>query len=240
VIGALTFLTVLGPRRHSQQPGSSGFAWFWLVGGGIGFILAGVWLALSAVAGPGVAALIVVTVDLALTGMLHFDGLADSADGLIAPMDRQRRLEIMRKPDIGAFGVCVLVICLMGRWVGLQEGGFNPLILVAVWSMSRAIAATIPGFVSYARSDGGLASAFLPGATRWLGLSLIPAIVLALATNPIVGAVSIVALMAGALSVLVLARHQIGGFTGDVLGAVIVVSETAALLAAAGASGANQ
>jgi len=237
MLGAITFLTVFGPRQTSQQPGSSGFAWFWLVGASIGSAVAGVWWSLSMVASPPVAALVAVLVDMSVTGMLHLDGLADSADGLLAPMKRHRRLEVMRKPDVGAFGVCALVMGLLGRWVALSGGGFNPLVIVGVWSMSRSLAATVPGFVRYARPDGGLASAFLPGATRWLVIGLIPGMIMTVVAEPLAGGLATGALMVGAMLVVALARRQIGGFTGDVLGAVIVVAETVALIVAASITG---
>lgn len=63
---------------------------------------------------PLVAAALTVAVGLALTGLLHLDGLIDSADSLLAPMPCDRRLAVMCEPTIGAFGVVAAVaVCLL-------------------------------------------------------------------------------------------------------------------------------
>ena len=68
---------------------------------------------------PAVAGGLAVAADLALTGMLHLDGLADSADGLLPPLPRDRRLAVMRSPDVGAFGVAAVVSAIGLRWAAL-------------------------------------------------------------------------------------------------------------------------
>lgn len=229
MLSALGFLTVFGRAR---TPDRHTFLFFPPVGALIGAALAGVWMVSTQLWSPGIAAVLVVAADLAITGMLHADGLADSADGLLPHLDRERRLAVMSAPDVGAFALAVVAVVLLARWAALATDLVEPLSLVAVWAASRTVLAVIPALVPYAR-DGGLASALLPGARVWVGLWLVPAgLVLALAQG-VTGAVALLSLLAAAAGVVVLARRRVGGFTGDVLGATAVVAETVALLALA-------
>lgn len=231
MLSALAFLTVVGTGR---PPDASTMRWFPVVGAAIGGTLALVWLGAEEVWSAPVAAALVVAVDLAITGMLHLDGLADSADGLLPHLARERRLAVMTAPDIGAFALGVVPTVLLLRWASLAGDRVEPLALIGVWAASRAIAGVIPSVVPYAR-DHGLASPFLAGASPWIGLALVPAAALLLLAHGILGIASLAAAVGGGAAVVTLARHRIGGFTGDVLGAAIVVAETTALLVLAAA-----
>ena len=109
---ALAFLTPLG---GPVAPSPSALAWFPVVGALLGLGLGGVWWLADRLWAAPVAAAVVVAADLALTGMLHFDGLVDSADGLLPPLVAERRLEVMADPAAGAFGVGVAVVVLLLR-----------------------------------------------------------------------------------------------------------------------------
>lgn len=225
-MSALAFLTVLG---SSRPPQARTLWWFPVVGALIGAGMAGAHWGAHQLWGPMVAGAIVVAADLALTGALHLDGLADSADGLLPHMDRPRRLAVMAEPDIGAFAIAVVVPVLMLRWAVLAEPDIEPVAFVAIWASSRTMAAIIPALVPYARPDG-LAAPFRAGSRRWLGLWLAPAAAMLITARGLSGAVAAAAAMATAAAVVSLARRRLGGFTGDVLGAVILLSETTALL----------
>jgi adenosylcobinamide-GDP ribazoletransferase len=180
-----------------------------------------------------VAAAIVVAADLALTGLLHVDGLADSADGLLPHLDRARRLEVMATPDVGAFGVATVGAVLLLRWATLATMAPSPLLLGGLWCASRTAMAVTARTMPYAR-PGGLASSFLGGRARpaaIVGGAL--AVALGFAGPGVPGAVAVGAVAVGAAGVVVLARRRIGGFTGDVLGASGMVGETAGLVVAA-------
>lgn len=229
MLSALGFLTVFGGAR---TPDRTTFLFFPVVGALIGAALAGVWLVSVELWSPGVAAVLVVAADLAITGMLHADGLADAADGLLPHLDRDRRLAVMAAPDVGAFALAVVPVVLLGRWAALATDLVEPLSLIAVWAASRTVLAVVPALVPYAR-DAGLASTMLPGARRWTALWLVPAAGVLVVAQGTTGAVALVALLATAVGVVLLARRRVGGFTGDVLGACAVLAETVALLALA-------
>lgn len=229
MLSALGFLTVLGGAR---TPDRATFAAFPLVGALIGAALAGVWLLASELWSPGVAAVLVVAADLAITGMLHLDGLADSADGLLPHLPPERRLAVMRAPDVGAFALAVVPVVLLARWAALATDLVEPLALVGVWAASRTVLAAVPAVVPYAREQG-LASSMLDGARPWVAVWLVPALVVLVIAQGATGAVALGVLVATGTGVVALARRRIGGFTGDVLGATAVLAETVALLALA-------
>ncbi|WP_419924289.1 adenosylcobinamide-GDP ribazoletransferase [Candidatus Poriferisocius sp.] len=226
-MGAVAFLTVFG---RGQVPQARALWWFPMVGAGMGTVLAGVHWGTGELWPLMVVGILVVAADLVLTGGLHLDGLADSADGLLPHMERDRRLVVMSRPDVGAFAVAAVVVVLGARWSALAVDSVESLALVPIWAISRTLVALVPAIVPYARPRG-LADPFMAGARRWLALWLAPAIAALVLIEGITGAVAAGVAVAAAVGVVVLAWRRLGGFTGDVLGAVIMVAETAALLA---------
>src|SRR3954471_17340168 len=219
---ALAFLTPLGGAAAAS---ARAMRWFPLVGAGIGAALGGIWWIAGQVWPPAVAAAVVVAADLGLTGLLHLDGLADSADGLLPHLTRERRLEVMAAPDVGAYGVGVAATVLLLRWSALATLKPDPTLLAGLWCGSRTLMATVAATVPYAREEG-LASAFLGGPRTW------PVAVGGAIAAGLLARLAAVGVLAGLL-VVALARRRIGGFTGDVLGAAGVVGETVGLLVAA-------
>jgi adenosylcobinamide-GDP ribazoletransferase len=227
---ALAFLT---PLFGASEPRPETLTWFPFAGAALGLVLGAVWWGAERIWPAAVAAAIVVAADLALTGLLHVDGLADSADGLLPHLDRARRLEVMAAPEVGAFGVAAVVAVLLLRWAALATTAPSPLLLGGLWCASRTAMAVAARTVPYAR-PGGLASAFLGG--RTLSTALIGAVLatgLAFAGPGVAGIAAVAGVVAGAAGVVALARRRIGGFTGDVLGASGMVGETAGLVVAA-------
>ena len=227
VMGAVAFLTVFG---RGQVPQARALWWFPMVGAGMGAVLAGVHWGAGELWPLMVVGILVVAADLVLTGGLHLDGLADSADGLLPHMERDRRLDVMSRPDVGAFAVAAVVVVLGARWSALAVDSIESLALVPIWAISRTLVALVPAIVPYAR-PGGLADPFMAGVRRWLALWLAPAIAALVLIEGIPGTVAAGVAVAAAVGVVAFARRRLGGFTGDVLGAVIMVAETAALLA---------
>ena len=229
---ALGFLTPLG---GPSVPDRRTLGWFPVVGAAIGFALGAVWWGAERIWPAAVAAAIVVAADLALTGLLHVDGLADSADGLLPQVPRHRRLEIMADPSVGAYGVAVVVVVLLLRATSLAVMSPDALLLAGVWCASRTAMAVTARAVPYAR-DEGLATALLGGG--WVTVAVggvTAAAALGALADGAAGVLAIVLGLAGSAGVVLLAHRRLGGFTGDVLGAAGVVGETVALLAAAAA-----
>jgi adenosylcobinamide-GDP ribazoletransferase len=230
---ALAFLTPL--PVGGGPPNGITFDWFPVAGALIGLGVGSAWWLADRAFAPAVAAALVLVADLALTGMLHVDGLADSADGLL-PHHRgtARRLEVMAAPDVGAFGVAVVVVVLLLRFAALASQPVSVLLVVALWCGSRTVMAVGARALPYARAEGGLASAFTGGDWRRVALyGLVTTLALGAVADGRRTVVAVGASIAAGLLVLIVARRRIGGFTGDVLGAAGIVGETVGLLLAA-------
>lgn len=226
MLSALTFLTVLG---RSRAPGGRAFWWFPVVGAGLGAAVGGVHLGVHRLWAPLVAGVVVVAADLILTGALHLDGLADSADGLLVHADRPRRLALMAEPGIGVFALAAGGVVLLARWALLADPDIHWPALAGIWATSRTLAAVVPAFVGYAR-PGGLAEAFRAGSRRWLLVWLAPAATGLFFVSGPLGPIAVAAAGVTCVGIILVAKRRLGGFTGDILGAVIILSETAALL----------
>lgn len=243
---AVSFLTPLG---GAIEPSPGALVWFPAVGAGIGALLGLVWWGASRAWPAAVVAVLVVGLDLGLTGMLHLDGLVDSADGLLPHLSREARLAAMREPSVGAFGISVGGVVLLARWAAVfsltpSSLVHSLLLLVGIWAASRALMAMVMVTIPYARAQGGggLATAFV-GSARRAGtrvtqamaagaLGLAAAVICLVLWRPVAGVISLAAGLAAAGAVVLLAVRRLGGFTGDILGAAGVVLETVALLVA--------
>ncbi len=228
---AIAFLTPLG---GPAVPDARTLSWFPVVGALIGLLVGGAWWGAQEVWPMAVAAAIVIAVDLAVTGLLHLDGLVDSADGLLPQVPRDRRLAIMAEPTVGAYGVAVAGVVLLLRFSAFASMEANVLLVAGIWCGSRTAMAVAARALPYARPEGGLATAFTGGDWRPVGLA---GLILAVSLGAVAGGrqseLAVALGIAASVAVLAFARRRLGGFTGDVLGAAGVIGETIALLVAA-------
>ena len=105
----------------------------------------------------GPAAMLALATTILVTGALHEDGLADTADGLGGGRTRERKLEIMRDSRIGTYGACALIISLALRWSALAAIAYPWSVAAALPVAHAAARAGVPAFmwlVPPARSDG--------------------------------------------------------------------------------------
>ncbi|MEH2534264.1 adenosylcobinamide-GDP ribazoletransferase [Bradyrhizobium sp. AZCC 1588] len=185
---------------------------------------------------PGPAAMLALASTVIVTGALHEDGLADTADGLGGGRTRERKLDIMRDSRIGTYGACALIISLALRWSALAAIAAPRSVMIALLlahAAARAGAPTFMAFVPPARPDGLSARAGQPApqnAAIALGLGTL---VLALGFGPGKAILAMALLALIGLMMARLAIKQIGGQTGDILGAFEQLAETAILLMAA-------
>jgi adenosylcobinamide-GDP ribazoletransferase len=168
-----------------------------------------------------------------ITGALHEDGLADSADGLFGGKTREQRLDIMRDSRIGSFGAIALGIAIMSR-VGAYDVliRLQPLdmimIMAAVASFSRAMVVDMMWATRAARSDGLSVLAGRPGRNGALFALACGAALTLFAGYHLHNESGLVALVAAGLITGLMRRvtmRLIGGQTGDVCGAVQVLCE---------------
>lgn len=218
---ALTLLTVL--PVGNAAPSAAATLWFVPVGALVGGVIVVLDMALSAV----LPAIVVAPIDLLalalLTGGLHLDGLADSADGLFGGGDAARRLRIMREPAIGAFAVVAVVLVLLVDAAALASTPERATLLWLGAVCSRWTIAVAVSTVPYARSEGlGTSYRGTSGRVRAV-VATVTAAVLALPFG-IIGAAAMA--VAAGLAVLVAARamRALGGLTGDVYGAMVEIT----------------
>lgn len=234
---AAAFLTRL-PIRQQEPAGLSALAravrCFPLVGLGVGLAAGVVYAVATEVALPPIlAAVLAVAAAILVTGALHEDGLADTADGFGGGSDRETKLQIMRDSRIGTYGVIALILALAAQIAALSALADSDSVaaaLIVSHAASRALLVPVMHREPPARSDGLAASAGRPDAstTLWaLGIAGLAALVFA-------GFGGIIAFVIGAgvaWAVVWVARRQIGGITGDVLGTVQQTTAIAMLLA---------
>ncbi|MEK9672171.1 MAG: adenosylcobinamide-GDP ribazoletransferase [Rhodospirillaceae bacterium] len=240
---ALAFLTRI-PSGVNHDGGTGALAraaWaFPLIGVLIGGLGGGV-VMLTSGSGlhPLACALLALAVMAAVTGALHEDGLADFADGL-GGQTRERRLDIMADPRIGAFGVLALIFSVGLRSTALMSlsgPGIACATMIAAAGLSRAGMVLAMHWLSPAR-QGGLGH----GAGRPSQTVTIAAVALGLAAAvPLlwINGVGVIGILGAAFAAALFtgwAMHAaLGGQTGDGLGAQQQATETAIYLAAAGA-----
>lgn len=181
---------------------------------------------------PAVAAGWTLAVQIVATGALHEDGLADTADGFGGGRTRARKLEIMRDSRIGAFGALALLLALAARGTSIAAIGAPGRVacaLVAAGALGRGAIVLVLLVLAPARTEGlaaGLREAALGRSAVALALAAATALTLlpVRAALPAIGAAGVVA-----LALAWTARRQIGGHTGDVLGAASLATECVVL-----------
>jgi adenosylcobinamide-GDP ribazoletransferase len=237
---SIIFCTRL-PLAHAKPIASSdiaGASWAMPIAGAlVGLIGAAVYWLTSAIGlTPFSAAALALVATLIATGCLHEDGLADTADGFGGGNSRERKLEIMRDSRIGTYGACALVMSLMLRWSALASIADPVAAAMALIAAHAAARAPLPAFMRFvppARTDGLAAEAGGPPREGAAAASFFGAVALGLCLGP--GAVIIGLLLLSSAAILMawLSVRQIGGQTGDVLGALEQINEILVLLTAA-------
>jgi len=247
---SVTLLTVIRLRAPVTAPSratvAAAMAWAPAVGLLLGMVAAAVLVVADHPlgAGPLTAAGLAVAALALLTRGLHLDGLADLADGLGSGKPAPMALDIMRRSDIGPFGIVTLVLTLVIQVAALAhaeaagDGRGPAALIVAVVTGRLALTWACRRGVAAARQEG--LGALVAGTVR----PVIP-FVMTLALLAAASAVAIgkplgwtlpLAVVAGLAAALVLQRHavrRLGGITGDVLGALIEVAATVTLVVAA-------
>ena len=231
LIAAISFLTRLPVGRLVKVDAGDvarAAGWFPFVGLLLGAIYAGAAWLLRGHWPDVVVAVLLVALDALLTGALHFDGLADTADGFGGGKDREDVLRIMRDHAIGSYGgtALVLLVALKVAAYSLlaRDGRLVALLLTPAfgrWSILLLTAA-----LPYARETASVVKGMGIGALLAGTVTVAAALAAALQYLPGMLATIVVSFVFG-----LYCRRRIGGITGDTLGANVQLCECAALLA---------
>jgi adenosylcobinamide-GDP ribazoletransferase len=234
----MAFFSRLAVAPRAPAPDFRASAWAWPLAGLMIALIPAALLAMARGANvpPFVAAALALAALAAVTGALHEDGLADTADGLGGGRDRAAKLAIMRDSRLGTYGALALMFSVVVRIGSLSvlvlDPGRGALVLLMVAVISRALALWHWHVLAPARGDGLAVAGGQPDATS-LAIGLATG---ALAAIPLLFMAFGAALFALALAILgtfafnSLCRHQIGGHTGDTLGAAQQAAETLLLV----------
>ena len=236
-VAFFTRIPVPASVEFSQASLNRASRYFPAVGWLIGALCAtALWL-LMLVFPQDVAVLISIAISLLLTGCFHEDGLADTCDGLGGGWTREQKLSIMKDSRIGTYGAAALWVSLTLKFVVLSQL-INPVLaLLVAHPLSRIIPTVFIAAMSYV-SDVDTSKA-KPLAESGSGADTAIAIITGLIAlifinNPFI--ILLVLLVVAGVAYIFLKR-QIGGFTGDALGAVQQVGELALYLSLLALSG---
>ena len=237
LLGAVQFLTRVPIRLGAPVEHARVVPWFGVVGVLIGAAVGGVAAGLAEVVPMAVAAACAVVTGLLITGAFHEDGLADIADAFGGGWTVERRLEILKDPRHGTYGVAALTSSIVLR-VACAASIVAPAALfvsfVAAHGLGRVSAVTAMKTAPPATESGlgvSAASSLRPAPTLLGLLAAVGAVAVVCGwwVLPFIG-VAVV----GTAAVVGLAVRKIGGLAGDVLGAVEQVVECLVLIVAAG------
>ncbi len=227
-VGTLTALPVPAPRVVDAAVGRGAMLWAPAVGALLGAAAAAAaWAVESTWHSGWLAAVAAVAVLAAATRGLHLDGLADTADGLGSARPAEEALAVMRRSDVGPFGVATLVLVLLAQvglaaqadpWVWVGAGAVGR--LAATWGCVRGVPA------ARASGLGAAVAGTVPAAAALAATAAVAAAALAYGPR---GPAAVLAGLAAAGLLLAHSVRRLGGVTGDVLGAAVETATLAAL-----------
>jgi cobalamin 5'-phosphate synthase/cobalamin synthase len=239
-LAAVSFLTRLPVERRfhfGPKEVARSARWFPLVGLLMGALSMGSWYALSLIFSPLVTAVLLVALGAILTGALHLDGLADTADGFGGGRTREDVLRIMRDHAIGSYGAAALILDVVLKAAAIaalvdRRRALEGLLLAPV--LGRWSAVLLSATQPYARNvEDDRVTAGTPTrlvARPELTIATIVAIAIAVAVNSLVGGAALICVALAAGGWAWWCRCRIGGITGDTLGAAVEAAECLVLL----------
>lgn len=233
-LGFLTIIPVPGKWSGEEDDPGRGLPYFIIVGLIIGLSLAGLDVLLNMILPIFPASAAVVVAMIAVSGGLHIDGLADTADGFFSSKPRERVLEIMRDSRIGSMGVAAIVSVFTMKVAALAalsgHARFGAILLMPV--AGRFALVFMIAAMKYVRGNEGLGTAF--SKNRSWAVAIISFCILALAGWPVVGIVTIpvaASTLAGVALFSLYINKGLGGYTGDTLGAGCELMELVPVIA---------
>ena len=234
LIAAIQFITVIPVGKPGTYDPIGMIAFFPLVGlllGGIVSVFDMIFLNFWS---PLVASLLDVILLIMVTGSLHIDGLADTADGLYGNRPKEKALAIMKDSRVGAMGLVAVFCGLSAKWAGLAEISVHRsllLLIIPVYARSSMLFGI--RFLEYGRAESGTGHGIFAeklAISSFWGLIIPVALSLFLGWRAVVLNLGFVVIVTCTLGFY---RRRIGCITGDMLGALTEVTEAGLFLLAA-------
>ncbi|MGV7222252.1 MAG: adenosylcobinamide-GDP ribazoletransferase [Nitrospinales bacterium] len=225
---AIGFLTIIRVPDSDQKTTGASILFFPIVGLILGGLLVGMDFVGSLFLSNELRALLDVLFLAVISGGLHLDGLADSADGFFSHKDKARILEIMRDSRMGPMGGIALIFCLLFKVAGISEIEFLPgwtILLIAPATSRFALVAGLV-FIKNARNTESLgANLYQKGNYNLMVMGIIPAMILFI-WSPVSAIFVLGIAFITIYSIIKYFHKKIGGITGDALGALLETTET--------------
>ena len=232
LLGAIVFLTRVPVRTSRSLDTASSVPWFPIVGLLLGGLVGGVAALLEPWASPSVAAGVAIVVGLLVTGCFHEDGLGDVADAFVGGWTRDDRLRILKDSRHGTYGVAAIVSSIALRFVALGAlvaAGPEAAVIGAMAAHGLARAGAVGTMLVARPATGkGLGADYVARLRRGptaIGIGATIAIVSFVGGWWVAAAAATVA--ATTTAAVTWSRRKIGGFSGDVLGAIEQCAEIA-------------
>lgn len=226
---ALQFITILPWGKNRPYDAVGMIPWFPLVGLVLGGMLVVFDQLVLVLWTPDAAAALDVLFLIVVTGAFHLDGLGDTADGLFSHRSREKALEIMKDSRVGAMGLVAVVACLALKWVGLAHlstsGWDRALMLLIIPAFARSSLLFGIRFLPYGREQGTGKDHFneklAVRAFRFVGIPAVISLLLGFKGILIIGVFALTVYL-----LLSFYKRKMGCITGDMLGAMVEVTET--------------
>lgn len=201
-----------------------------LIGVIIGGLLAlAAWI-LSMIHNPQVSAIVLILIYIAITGGLHFDGVADTTDAIFSARDHKRMMEIMKDSRLGSFGAMGLILLFFTLWTGystlISQGNSGILGILLLPVVGRYCAIQSCCFTSYAEGGGDLGRRIIEMSKPWhVSIYFFAVLVYAWVLNQWILVIAILVTMIANFILMFYLQKRIGGFTGDTIGLTIEVNQ---------------
>ncbi len=233
-ISFLTILPVIDQGPASEETVAASFAWFPIVGFLIGLALAGEDWILAHVFAQVIRSVLIIVSLTVITGAVHLDGLADTADALGAGRDRTRALDILRDSRVGTFGASAIFFDLALKILALSTlaGHRRYAALIVAPMLARWAMLLVARGLPYLRASGSgstLLNGTVSGArTAVVAIFTIVVMLMLGALRPIALATAVA--IAIVFTMRAFYRRWLGGVTGDLIGACGELVEIAVLV----------
>ncbi len=230
----LTRIPVPVKVNYDDRTFAAGSVFAPLIGLLIGLISVGIYLLSGMMGKLPLAIFLAVAAEIAVTGGLHLDGLADTFDGLFSYRDRERSLAIMKDSRLGTSGAIGLILVLVMKYIILMSLPEKYLVacIAAMPVLSRMTISWSAGLSPYARKgEKGMAAGLVErtGPVEII-ISTILAFIVGLLLLRLAAVPLVMIVIAFTLVMVLYVKSRIGGITGDVIGAIIELSEVMFLL----------
>ena len=230
LISALQFITILPMGKAKSFDAPKMVPHFPLVGILLGLLVAAFDAIVIRLWAPPVVALLDIILLAVLTGAFHIDGLGDTADGLLGPRPRHKALEIMKDSRIGTMGLVAILFGLAIKWGGIAGLSYHrSLFLIMVPAYARAGILFGMRYLPYGRPDGTGKPFFSERISlkHFWGLVLPVGLSLTLGLKAVWLNLTFVIITA---SILFFYKKRMGCITGDMLGAMVEITEAGLFL----------